>query len=286
MKPSPLLLRASVVALATFALGALAPLAQAQAPQGQRSQQRQEDPRQRRRGPQNSLVELRWLEPDPPPPPPPPPPEEPDDGPVPIAGYLEVGHLVESVDLSSVELQRAAVPPPSLVSPEIARGGELGLGRQLALGIGVGVELRVLPWLRWTIFGFDLLFGPGSGRWVALGGAQEGTELRVDSYSLLRMGTAPGLNVGLGPVRLFARARFAAGIGEVVASSRARDGSAHGDGTLSTVHWEVGYDAGLAVGVGWVDLGVAFRHHLVNVPAWGVSAIASFRFVRSRPDIR
>ncbi|MCC7535754.1 MAG: hypothetical protein IT379_06055 [Deltaproteobacteria bacterium] len=189
-------------------------------------------------------------------------------------GHVEVGHVMEQLDLAGATYSTAAYQPGE-ATPAPREGSQLGIRPGFAAGISVNVEARMLGFLTWSIFGWDLLAANPNGLEVEL----DGVRARATTAMHLRMTTAPGLRFELDDVSFYGRVRASAGITEIGMVEPRASGGGSGERTYGAARFELAWEAGALVSADWVDAGLAFRQHVLGTHGWGLSLVTSFRFV-------
>ncbi|MBW2464490.1 MAG: hypothetical protein JRH11_22775 [Deltaproteobacteria bacterium] len=117
-------------------------------------------------------------------------------------------------------------------------------GSPIVGGFHFGAGARPLPWLRLPEFSLSIGGGAPDGEWVPMG---EGDfHARLTSMVLLRAEVAGGVEVDLGPIRPFALARI--GVAGYFVDVDVVHGELGplGTETLSSAHFETGFDVGVA----------------------------------------
>ena len=196
----------------------------------------------------------------------------------PVSGYGGVGLWVESIDLRGAGFTLGAPEVEALrgVRLDASWAGNAPLARATAGGVGIHVGMRAYDFLRGPELRLMIGGGEVNGPWAPAPGSDR-LELSVRSISVLRLETAVGFQIPLGPVVPYVLGR--AGVGLAEAELGVRDASLGrlGSERVTAAMFELGIEAGLAFRVlPGLELGAAFRGSFLGQESLGAVVTVGF----------
>lgn len=203
----------------------------------------------------------------------PPPPVEEDHDDEEIQGYVAFGIWLESMDLSSLDLQISSPEIEALdgtrLSPDWA--GNAPLHAATVGGAAIAFGMRAERYIRGPEL--RLFFGGsnGEGPWVAAPSGPDGLTLSVQSSFMIRAEIAAGLQVPLGPITPYVLGRASAGAAWIDVAVRDPRLGGLGTETVEASLLELGIEAGIEIHPNddGLVVGAAFRGSFLGTPSLG-----------------